>query len=87
MRRVRTSNCGKETRDGVTKCGKEGREGRERDVDWPAGRETVKICITIVDRNNYARSARANGRDGADANADARDEKARRGETASRKHD
>jgi len=25
-----------------------------------------------VDRNNYARSARANGRGGADANADAR---------------
>lgn len=39
--------------------------------------ETVKICITIVDRNNYARSARANGRGGADANA-----AARRGEKA-----
>lgn len=52
------------------KTGKEGkRVGRE---SWLARRETVKICITIVDRNNYARSARANGRGGADANADAR---------------
>lgn len=92
-RGVRTSNCEKKTRRSE-KVRKRRRREAKGGEDWPAGRETVKICITIVDRNNYARSARANGRGGevgADANADARrDEKARRGEiegTASRKHD
>jgi len=65
--RVRTSNC-----KGQNAWENRKRRKERREESWPARRETVKIYITIVDRNNYARSARANGRGSADANADAR---------------
>lgn len=57
---------------------------------WPTGQETVKICITIADRNNYARSERKwKGWRRCECRCKERWKTRRRvdGETASRKYD